>query len=144
VKRLCVLLLVGLCLPVWAVSADNHTVPKGATIYIEKMQDDLDGFIRAEFVKKHIPLAIVMSPEQAELIMTGDASTETKHTWHEGWLTPERDHIVGSVTIVDRKTGRFVWASEAGDRSVWWGPLKRGGARKVADRIAHNLKRAIR
>src|SRR5262249_49172970 len=34
-------------------------------------------------------------------------------------------------------------SSEAGDRSLWWGSLKRGGERKVADRLVHNLKDAM-
>ena len=55
----------------------------------------------------------------------------------------DRDHATGNVTIVERSTGKFLWASEAGDRSLWWGALKRGGARKVADRIVNNLKGVI-
>ena len=32
----------------------------GAKIYIASMPDDLDGYIRAQFLKQHVPLAIVM------------------------------------------------------------------------------------
>jgi hypothetical protein len=34
----------------------------------------------------------------------------------------------------------MIWAGEAGDRSLWWGSLKRGGQRKVADRIVSKMK----
>jgi hypothetical protein len=37
----------------------------------------------------------------------------------------------------------MVWAGEAGDRSLWWGGYRRGGERKVADRIAKEMKKAL-
>ena len=127
---------------VGAAYAAERTIPHNAKIYIDKMDEGLDGYIRAEFVKKSVPLQIVTQEEDADLIMTGNAANQ-KRSWHEGWLSPDRDHATGNVTIIERSTGKFLWASEAGDRSIWWGALKRGGARKVADRIVHNLKDVI-
>jgi hypothetical protein len=37
----------------------------------------------------------------------------------------------------------MIWAGEAGDRSLWWGGIKRGGQRKVADRIVKEMKRNL-
>ena len=122
--------------------AAEKMIPHNAKIYIDKMDEGLDGYIRAEFVKKSVPLQIVTQEQDADLIMTGNAANQ-KRSWHEGWLSPDRDHATGNVTIVERSTGKFLWASEAGDRSLWWGALKRGGARKVADRIVNNLKGVI-
>jgi hypothetical protein len=136
VPLLLVFLLVG------GVFAVEKVIPHNAKIYIDKMDEGLDGYIRAEFVKKSVPLQIVTQEEDADLIMTGNAANQ-KRSWHEGWLSPDRHHATGNVTIVERSTGKFLWASEAGDRSLWWGALKRGGARKVADRIVNNLKGAI-
>ena len=122
--------------------AAEKAIPRNTKIYIDKMDEGLDGYIRAEFIKKSVPLQVVMQEEDADLIMTGNAANQ-KRSWHEGWLSPDRDHATGNVTIVERSTGKFLWASEAGDRSLWWGLLKRGGARKVADRIVNNLKNVI-
>ncbi len=117
-------------------------IRKGASIYIDEMENDLDGYIRAEMVKRKVPLTIVLKPEDADLVMIGSsAGREAK--WHEGWLTPERDKNVGNITVVDRRTQTFVWASEAGDRSWFWGALRRGGQRKVAERLVKNLLKAI-
>jgi hypothetical protein len=53
------------------------------------------------------------------------------------------DNASAAVSIVD-KTGRVVlWSNEAGDRSLFWGVVKRGGQRKVADRLVHKLKDAL-
>jgi hypothetical protein len=52
------------------------------------------------------------------------------------------DVATGAISIVD-KAGTVLWAGEAGDRSLLLGPVKRGGARKVADRLVHSLKKAM-
>ena len=64
----------------------EKVIPHNAKIYIEKMDEGLDGYIRAEFVKKSVPLQIVTQEEDADLIMTGNAANQ-KRSWHEGWLS---------------------------------------------------------
>lgn len=121
----------------------NRTIPAGAKLYIEEMEHDFDGYLRAEIVKKKIPLVIVLNREEADFIMTGSATEQEARKWHEGWLTVERDKTTGNVTILDAKTNEFLWAAEAGDRSLWWGAMARGGHRKVAERIVKNLRKVI-
>jgi hypothetical protein len=36
-----------------------------------------------------------------------------------------------------------LWSDEAGDRSLFFNVAKRGGQRKVADRLVSDLKKAI-
>jgi len=134
-------------------SAEHRQVPlptsdkplrRDAKIYIEDMENDLDGFIRAEMVKRKVPLNILLSPEGADYILTGTLVIQEKRSWHEGWLSAEKDHNIANIMIVDPKDNRLLWASEAGDRSWWWGALKRGGPRKTAERLVNNLKKAIK
>ena len=33
-----------------------------------------------------------------------------------------------------------IWAAQKGDRSIWWGSLKKGGRRKVAERLVNKMK----
>jgi hypothetical protein len=54
------------------------------------------------------------------------------------------DNASGSITLLDPAETVVLWASEAGDRSLLFGVLKRGGQRKVADRLVNNLKKALR
>ena len=115
-------------------------VPAGASIYIEKMEHDLDGYLRAEIVKQKIPLKVVLKADDADLILTGSSTKEEKRSWHEGWLTAEKDKATGSVMVVDKRTNAMIWAGEAGDRSLWWGALKKGGKRKVAERLVNEMK----
>jgi hypothetical protein len=111
----------------------------GVALLIDEMDGDLDGFLRAEIMKKKVPVNLVIDKEAADFIATGSAS-ERKGSWHEGLLTTEKDKATGAVSIVS-KTGQIVWAEEAGDRSLMWGSaFSRGGPRKVASRLADRLK----
>ena len=120
--------------------ADDRIIPRGSTIYIDKIGEDLDIYLKAEIIKKKIAIKIVADKEDADYIIQGAADeSEEARRWHEGWLTSEKDHNTAAIQLIDRE-GDFLWASEAGDRSVWWGTLRRGGMRKVADRLANNIK----
>ena len=123
--------------------ADDRVFPKNCKLYIEELPLDLHVYLKAEIIKKKVPVKVMPSAETADYILKGTAQGSEKRQWHEGWLTAEKDKFTAAVEIVD-KEGVLVWASEAGDRSTWWGALKRSGPRKVADRIANNLKKAIR
>ena len=123
--------------------AQKSPIPRNATIYIEEMSEGLDGYIRAEFVKQKLPLKLVLKPEDAQLIFTGHASKEEERKWHEGWLTTEKDKTTANAMVFTNVEEKLLWAGEAGDRSIWWGALARGGHRKVASRLVKQLKRAI-
>jgi hypothetical protein len=107
------------------------------------MPEGLDGFIKAELLDKNVPLKIVLKLEDAHIVLSGAGSTNDNRSWHEGWLTMEKDHATGSAMIVDRASKQIIWAGEAGDRSLWWGAFARGGPRKVASRLVDDIKDAI-
>lgn len=112
-------------------------------LYIDSMVNDLDAYLKAEFSKQmNHRISIVLKPEDADAVMTGTGE------WHKGTgaaITGRylglHDTATGAVSVLSKDN--LLWASEAGDRSIWWGALKRGGQRKVADRIVHNFKHAI-
>jgi riboflavin biosynthesis pyrimidine reductase len=104
---------------------------KNSRIFIEKMQNDLDGYIAAEMMQKKVRLEIVQEADQADYLMVGSG-------------TAEQDRTTGNVRIFERATKRLVFAGEAGDRSLWWGAMSRGGQRKVASRLVDKLKDQVR
>lgn len=114
-------------------------------IYVDKMDNDLDQYIRAEIEKQFKgSIQVVLKPELADAMMAGvsEHQTGTRAAVTGRWLGLH-DTATGSVSLLD-KTGTVVlWSGEAGDRSILWGAMKRGGPRKVANRIVNNLKKAI-
>ena len=114
-------------------------------IYVDKMDNDLDQYIRAEIQKQFKgTVQVVLKPELADAVLAGvsEHQSGTRAAVTGRWLGLH-DTATGSVSLLD-KTGEVVlWSGEAGDRSIMWGSMKRGGPRKVADRLVKNLKKAM-
>jgi len=128
-----------------AVFAEKHTpvqkVPDGSKVYIAPMENGLDGFIAAEVLKQKIPILIVTEETAADFVLTG-ASLKADDHWYNV-VFGGKDKNEGNVRLLDTKEKVLIWAGEAGDRSLWWGNLKRGGQRKVADRIIRQMKKDL-
>ena len=114
-------------------------------IYVDKMDNDLDQYIRAEIQKKFQgDVVVVLKPDAADAILAGvsDHQNGTRAAVTGRWLGLH-DTATGSVSLLDKTGTTVLWSSEAGDRSIFFGSMKRGGPRKVADRLISNLKKAM-
>jgi hypothetical protein len=67
--RVCQATVLGFLIGASVVFAQAAAIPNGASIYIEEMENDLDGYLRAEFVKKKVPLHVVLNREDAHLVL---------------------------------------------------------------------------
>ena len=110
-------------------------------VFIAPMTNGLDGFIAAEIVKQHLPVAIVTEEGMADNVMSG-ASEKADDHWYNT-VFGGKDKNEGNVRLLNVKTKELVWAGEAGDRSLWFGGLKRGGQRKVAERIVTQMRKDL-
>jgi hypothetical protein len=113
-------------------------------LFIDKMQNNLDEYLRAEF-SKQLPgrFLLVLNADEADALMIGSSEQKTgTGAVVTGRYLGLHDLATGAVSIVD-KAGTVLWSAEAGDRSLLLGPIKRGGQRKVADRLVHELKKAM-
>lgn len=125
-----------------AQTPDLRSVHK---IYIDKLPNDLDQYLRAEFFKQMKgKVSIVLEEKDADGILTG-VSEEKKGTGAQitGRYLGLHDNATGSLSMVDKDRKTILWADEAGDRSLMFGIMKRGGERKVADRLVSKLKKAM-
>jgi len=95
-------------------------------LFIEKMPNDLDEYIKAE-ISRQMPgrVLVVLRVEDADAIMKGTA-TERK----------------GSVTITDVRGTADLWVGEAGDKGLYLTKVH-GGEKKVAERLVSGLKKAM-
>lgn len=114
-------------------------------IFIEPMPNDLDQYISAEITKEFKgQLVVVLKKESADAVLRGSSESKTGvGAAITGRYLGLHDNASGSVSLVDRDETVVLWASEAGDRSLWKGILARGGQRKVAERLVNNLKKAL-
>lgn len=116
-------------------------IPAGSKVFIAPMEGSLNGFIAPEIIKKRVPVVVVTDEKDAEYVLTG-ASIKADDKWYHV-VFGGKDKNEGNVQLISVKDKQMIWAGEAGDRSMWWGGLKRGGQRKVADRIVKQLKRDL-
>lgn len=116
-------------------------IPAGARVFIAPMENGLDGFIAPEIIKQKIPVVVVTSEQDADYILSG-ASIKADDKWYNTGFGG-KDKNEGNVRLLDVQNKRMVWAGEAGDRSLWYGGWKRGGERKVAQRIVDHMKKDL-
>ena len=115
-------------------------------LYISKMGNDLDQYLRVEFMKRaHGRFEIVLDKSLADAILTG--VTETKdgafHTVTGRYLGLE-DNATAAISLVDPTEKKLLWSGEAGDRSMFFSIAHRNGERKVAERVVKELLKAAR
>ena len=139
-KRLAILVLLpllGIC-----QSTELRAVKK---VFIEKMDNNLDMYIRAEFTKQFKgAVQVVLEAKDADAILAG-VSEEQKGTGAKvtGRYLGLHDVATGTISLLDKEGKTILWSGEAGDRNMWVGALARGGQRKVADRLVSKLKKAM-
>jgi hypothetical protein len=115
------------------------SVPTGAKIFITPMEGQLDGFIAPEIIKQKLPISVVLSENEADFVLVG-ASIKADDKWYHVAFGG-KDKNEGNVRLLNVKEKSMVWAGEAGDRSLIYGGFKRGGERKVAERIVKQMKK---
>ena len=134
------LLWLAVCASV-ALIAQN-TVPPDSKIFITPMEGGLDGFLPPEIQKYRLPIRVVVDERQADFIMTG-LSSKAGSAWYDviaGGVIAGKDKFEANVKLVSTKDKTLVWSASAGDRSLVFGAFRRGGQRKIAERIVKQMK----
>jgi len=116
-------------------------LPPGIRLFVSSMQGNLDGFISAEIVKKKLPVGLTTEESTADYVLTGSSIKADDKWYHVAFGGKDKNE--GNVALIRVKDKTVVWAGEAGDRSMWLGGWKRGGERKVADRIVSKMKQDL-
>jgi len=114
-------------------------------VFIDKLPNDLDQYLRAEFSKQmRGQIVVVLDEKDADGILTG-VSQEEKGTGAKitGRYLGLHDLATASLSLVSKDRKSIVWSDEAGDRSLVFGVMRRGGERKVAQRLVKKLKNAM-
>ena len=114
-------------------------------IFIDKLPNDLDQYLRAEFSKQMKgQVTVVLDEKDADGILTG-VSEEEKGTGAKitGRYLGLHDLATASLSLISKDRKSILWSDEAGDRSLMFGVMRRGGERKVAQRLVKKLKKAM-
>lgn len=109
-------------------------------VFVAPMEDGFDAFLSAAMIDNQVPVKITADECSASFVITGQA-VKGQNKWYDTVFGAERDRNQGSIKVVRVADRSVVWAGAAGDRSLWWGALKSGGQKKVANRLARELKK---
>ena len=116
------------------------TVWSQPRLYLAPMEGGFDSFLAAALIETEVPVLITTDEATADFIVTGQA-VKGQNRWYDTVFGAERDRNQGSIKLLKVSDRTVVWAGAAGDRSIWWGALKSGGQKKVASRLARQLKK---
>lgn len=123
------------------LACGQSKVPPGAKVYIVEMKGELHSFLTAEILKAKLPITVVTEEKEADFILVG-ASLRADDKWYHT-VFGGKDKNEGSAQLVSVKDKTVAWAGEAGDRSLWASGWKRGGQRKVAERLVSQMKKDL-
>jgi hypothetical protein len=120
---------------------NRSETPYNARFFIAPMDEGFDGLISALMLEKKLPLSIVADENLADFIVVGSTNKGT-HKWYDTVFGSgyERDRNQGSLRVIRVRDKTVIWGAQKGDRSLWWGALKKGGKRKVAERLVNEMK----
>jgi hypothetical protein len=115
-------------------------------IYVEKLPNDFDQYLRAEFFKQMSKrVTVVVDKAEADAIMTGvDEHDRRIASTITGRYLGLHDNTTASISVLDPSEKVVLWSNEAGDRSLMFPIMHRNGERKVASRIVTKLKKAMK
>jgi hypothetical protein len=121
-------------------------IEPGAKIFVAPMKNGLDQFIVAEIMKRKIPVSITQDERLSEYVIAGKSVDKGDNTkWFDVVFgtVGRRDSVQASVSLIKKSDKSIVWANNQGDRSIFWGGLKKSGERKVAIRLVKSFKKDL-
>jgi hypothetical protein len=100
------------------------------TIFIDKMANNLDQYLRAEISKKfNGSLTVVLDAAQADAILTSETGND-------------KDTTKATISLVDPGRTIVLWSAAAGDRKRLTLDISHGGEHTVAEHLIGQLKKA--
>ena len=114
-------------------------------IFVDPMAHDLDKYIREEIIKQMKErVVVVVNKSDADAILTGIDEEETgagkKLT---GRYLGLHNVATGTLSLLDPEGKILIWSDDAGDQAVMFTALKKGGQRKVANRLVGKFRKAL-
>ena len=120
---------------------DRSESPYNGRFFVAPMEEGFDGLISALMIEKKLPLRVVADESLADFIVVGNTNKGV-HKWYDTVFGSgyERDRNQGSLRVIRVRDRTVIWGAQKGDRSFWFGALKKGGKRKVAERLVNKMK----
>jgi hypothetical protein len=135
-----------LCLTSALFAQQPQTLRSVHKIFVDPMAHDLDKYIREEIISQMKErIVVVVDKNDADAILTGIDEEQTgagkKLT---GRYLGLHNVATGTLSLLDKDGKVLLWSDDAGDQSVMFTALKKGGQRKVAKRLVGKFLKALK
>ncbi len=111
-------------------------------LYVEKMPQDLDEYLRLEIGRQLAgQITVVLDRGQADAVLVGDAEHDEDGGVSNRLGLSDRNSAV--VRMMDLSKRSIIWSAEAGDRSAF-SAFRKGGQSKVAERLVKQLSKSLK
>ena len=105
------------CVPL--LPAQSMAAKPALKVFIDKMPNDLDRYLRSEFSKQMEGRIVIVLAEK------------------------DADATITSLSVVNKDRKVLLWSDDAGDRNLMSSAVKPGGERRVAEQFVSKLKKEI-
>jgi hypothetical protein len=114
-------------------------------IFVEPMGNNFDQYLVAALTKElEGKITVVTTAADADATLKGGSIGEAKGTPDVVARRVLRmDVTSGAISLVSKDGKVVLWAGEAGDKSIFLVGARRTGQRKVAERLAKDLRKAM-
>jgi hypothetical protein len=117
-------------------------------VFVQKMDNDLDQYLRAELTKQFKGKVVVVAEKaDADGILAGGSQMTTGAVANVTGRVFNRDLASGTILLLDKDEKTVLWSDHAGDSAAWYQPtlfsLARRGQEIVASRLIKKLKKAM-
>jgi hypothetical protein len=113
-------------------------------VFVDPMAHDLDKYLREEILNQMKErVTLVVDKNDADAILTGVDEEEKGAGAKTSRYLGLHDVAKGTLTLLDKEGKILLWSDDAGDKSMMFTALKKGGQRKVAKRLVSKLRKAM-
>jgi hypothetical protein len=129
-----------------AQTPPQQTLRSVHKVFVDPMAHNLDKYLREEIIKQMKErVVVVVDKNDADAILTGideeEAGVGKKLT---GRYLGLHNVATGTLSLLDREGKILLWSDDAGDQSMMFTALKKGGQRKVAQRLVDKFRKAMK
>lgn len=115
----------------------GERIPKNSKIYVNPMENGFDTYVTAAIQKKHIPVQIVATREQADYEIKGSVDKE-KAGWAKTIFISPLPAIDATMQVINVKTGVVAYSISSTKAAARRG--RKGSAEHLAKNLAQKMQ----
>lgn len=119
------------------VASPEGGLRPGARVFLAEMPDGFQGYLKAAFARKKVPVVLVDSRDDAEFEIKGSSESQKASTAKKLFMGSWHSDEQASISVANLKSGEIVFAYSANKKN------SAHGKQTTAEACAKHFKEAI-